>query len=289
MVDIAQNLVDKSMYNYKVISESIGRKWKYIVVHNTANDASAANEVSYMRSNKNYTSFHYAVDDKQIVQGLPDNVGAFDTNNRSGSHYGLSIEICYSKSGGERFTQAEKNAAEFIASKLKEMGYHADESHIVTHKSLSLSNKYCPERTLNLGWTRFINMVKNYMKEEDEMTESQVREIVLKMEEERQKQAASDYANEYWNKATQDGMLDGNMPRSPLTREQYATIQYRVKYEKCPSWARDAVQWAIDTGIIKGDGKESPNPDNVRPMDKVTRAEMSVMLEAFYLLFNEDE
>ena len=34
-----------------------------IVVHNTANDASARNEVQYMIGNNNQVSFHYAVDD----------------------------------------------------------------------------------------------------------------------------------------------------------------------------------------------------------------------------------
>lgn len=42
-----------------------------ITVHNTANDASALSEIKYMISNNAETSFHYAVDDKEAVQGLP--------------------------------------------------------------------------------------------------------------------------------------------------------------------------------------------------------------------------
>ena len=42
-----------------------------ITVHNTANDASARNEIAYMTNNDYETSFHYAVDDKEAVQGLP--------------------------------------------------------------------------------------------------------------------------------------------------------------------------------------------------------------------------
>ena len=42
---------------------------KYIVVHNTANDASAMSEVSYMIGNNNEVSYHYAVDDTRAVQG----------------------------------------------------------------------------------------------------------------------------------------------------------------------------------------------------------------------------
>lgn len=42
-----------------------------ITVHNTANDATAMGEIKYMISNDMETSFHYAVDDKEAVQGLP--------------------------------------------------------------------------------------------------------------------------------------------------------------------------------------------------------------------------
>ena len=46
---------------------------EFIVVHNTANDATAQNEVAYMIGNKNQVSFHYAVDDQEVVQGIPIN------------------------------------------------------------------------------------------------------------------------------------------------------------------------------------------------------------------------
>lgn len=38
----------------------------------------------------------------------------------------ISIETCYSLSGGERFIQAEKNTAEFIAAILKRKGWGMD-------------------------------------------------------------------------------------------------------------------------------------------------------------------
>ncbi|MEJ9243083.1 N-acetylmuramoyl-L-alanine amidase, partial [Bacillus cereus] len=44
---------------------------EFITVHNTYNDATAENEVSYMIRNDNQVSFHIAVDDKEAVQGIP--------------------------------------------------------------------------------------------------------------------------------------------------------------------------------------------------------------------------
>ena len=54
MVPIRENLLSKSKYNLKVPVESCAKDMKYIVVHNTANDASAANEVAYMIRNDSF-------------------------------------------------------------------------------------------------------------------------------------------------------------------------------------------------------------------------------------------
>ncbi|WP_373691010.1 peptidoglycan recognition protein family protein, partial [Pseudomonas aeruginosa] len=85
-----------------------------MTIHNTSNDASAANEVAYMLSNNNQTSYHYAVDDKEAVQAIPLNRNAWhagDGGSGTGNRKSIGIEICYSKSGGSRFDKAEKNAA----------------------------------------------------------------------------------------------------------------------------------------------------------------------------------
>lgn len=133
-----------------------------IVVHNTANDATAENEIKYMHSNNKETSFHYAVDDKTIVQGLPlDRNGwhASDGNGK-GNREGIAIEICFSKSGGEKFKKAQQNAAELAAYLLKQYGW--DISRVTKH--MDYSKKHCPHRTLDeYGWDYFINLVSSYM------------------------------------------------------------------------------------------------------------------------------
>lgn len=161
MVNIRQNLVSASKYNIKCPYEMNA---EFIVVHNTANDASANNEIAYMISNNNKVSYHYAVDDVEIVQGIPENRNAWhagDGGSGQGNRKGLAIEICYSKSGGEKFDKAEENAAEFIASKLKEKGWGIDK----VKKHQDFANKYCPHRTLDYGWERFLNKVRNYLGE----------------------------------------------------------------------------------------------------------------------------
>lgn len=130
-----------------------------IVIHNTANDATAANEIKWMQSNTAQTSFHYAVDDKEAVQGVDlwrNAWHAGDGANGKGNRQGIAIEICYSKSGGTRFAKAEENAAELAAKLLIDFAWGTD--RLTTHKACS--GKNCPHRTLELGWDRFVEMVE---------------------------------------------------------------------------------------------------------------------------------
>ena len=157
-VALRQNLVSRGKYNIKC---PYSMKAESITVHNTWNDASAENEVKYMIGNNKKVSFHIAVDDKEAVQGIPLDRNAWHAGdgNGKGNRSSIGVEICHSKSGGERFAKAERNAAELIASMLKERGWGIDR----VKKHQDWSGKYCPHRTLDLGWQRFLNMVREYL------------------------------------------------------------------------------------------------------------------------------
>lgn len=135
-----------------------------IVIHNTANDATAENEIAYMHRNNMKTSFHFAVDDKEAVQGIELNRNAWHASdgNGKGNREGIAIEICYSKSGGERWLKAVENAAELTAKLLKDYGWGIDK---VT-KHADYTNKHCPHRILDeYGWDNFLNLIKSKMGE----------------------------------------------------------------------------------------------------------------------------
>jgi N-acetylmuramoyl-L-alanine amidase CwlA len=211
-MNIVQNFVSPSKYNIKCPYPMVA---EFIVVHNTANDASAANEVSYMIGNNNQVSFHYAIDDKEIVQGIPENRNAWhagDGASGKGNRKGLSIEICYSKSGGKRFEEAEKLAAKFIAYKLYEKGWGIDK----VKKHQDFSGKYCPHRTLDMGWQRFLDMVQselNALKGADKVGED--------------KTQPSAWAKEPWDWAKKEGITDGTRPKDTMTREEMVTMLHR--------------------------------------------------------------
>ncbi len=158
MLSIFQSLVPKEKWDIKC---PYAMKPEYIVVHNTANDASARNEISYMTRNDKQISFHYAVDDKEVIQGISDNRNAWHAGDGAygnGNRKGIAIEICYSKSGGVKFDKAEQNAAELIAMKMKE--YNIPLSKVKRHYDFATDKKRCPHRTMDKGWERFLDMVQ---------------------------------------------------------------------------------------------------------------------------------
>lgn len=155
-MNIVKQIVPKNKYGVKC---PYTMKPTRIVVHNTANDATARNEINYMTNNNNEVSYHYAVDDKEIVQGIEENRNAWHSGdgNGKGNREGIAIEICYSKSGGDKFIQAERNAVDLIVDILKRYNWGID--RVTKHQDYS--NKYCPHRTLDLGWQRFIKMIED--------------------------------------------------------------------------------------------------------------------------------
>jgi len=160
-MNVNQNFVSASKWGIKC---PYTMNAEFYIVHNTANDASAENEIAYMIRNDNEVSFHYAIDDKEIWQGVPENRNTWnagDGEHGNGNRCGIAIEICYSLSGGDKFIAAEKNAAKFIANGLKEKGWGIER----VKKHQDFSGKYCPHRTLDMGWQRFLDMVKAEMGE----------------------------------------------------------------------------------------------------------------------------
>ena len=159
MVNIVKDIVPKEKWELKC---PYGMVADFFVIHNTSNDASAKNEVAYMKRNDAQTGFHFAIDDVEVRQVIPIDRNAWhagDGAKGEGNRKGIGIEICYSKSGGERFEKAEEKAAEFVAEKLIEFGWGIDR----VKKHQDFSGKYCPHRTIDMGWERFLRKVELYM------------------------------------------------------------------------------------------------------------------------------
>ncbi|MED3574491.1 N-acetylmuramoyl-L-alanine amidase family protein [Cytobacillus praedii] len=187
---------------------------EYITVHNTYNDASANNEVQYMINNTNQVSFHFAVDDKEVVQGIPVDRIAWHCGDGkgSGNQKSIGVEICYSKSGGTKYYQAEGLTIQFIAQLLKERGWGIDR----VKKHQDWSGKYCPHRILDEGrWQSFLDAIKAELNKKD----------VVNVE-----QKLSDAQEAVRQEAISLGITDGNDPFRLVN--QYYVWNAQIPYAK---------------------------------------------------------
>ena len=200
---------------------------QYITVHNTANDASAVNEVSYHNSNNNQVSYHVAVDDKEVIQCLPFNRNAWHCGDGQGdgNRKSIGIEICYSKSGGARYTAAEENAVQYIAKLLHEYGWGINR----VKQHYDWSKKNCPHRIRDeKRWDSFIQRVQMSLDKLNGVKEATnvANELYAK-----------DAAPSIWSKdavewSKKNGVSDGTYLKRPATREEIITMIYNAQNKK---------------------------------------------------------
>lgn len=206
---------------------------QFIVVHNTGMPSPARNEISYMIRNYNEVSFHDAIDENEIVHGIPyeRNAWASGDGHGAGNMHGIHIEICRSTNENETlFVKAEENAAEYIAYLLKEYGW--DITHVKKHQDFD--GKYCPHKTLNWGWTRFLNMIQKYYnkpEEEEDVTLSyeEFKAYMDRYNQEVAKVEVADWAQHAWNQVKTLGIMDGTRPASPISRQELAVVLDRIE------------------------------------------------------------
>ncbi|MEO1782233.1 N-acetylmuramoyl-L-alanine amidase [Enterococcus diestrammenae] len=144
-------------------------------IHETDNDASANNEVSYMIGNTDQVSYHVAIDENEAVQGIPFNRNTWnagDGGSGHGNRKSISFEICrnYNQSQGtnitgtqlEQYKKAKANAIKVIAQIMLEQGIPANTSTVKSH--YDRSGKNCPSKMRNDGqWIAFRDaVIKEY-------------------------------------------------------------------------------------------------------------------------------
>lgn len=136
---------------------------QYLTIHNTANDASARAEISYMIGNGHEVSYHWAVDDVEAIQAILHDRNAWHCGDGqgTGNMTSIGIEICHSLTpGNPRYAKAEDNGAKLAAIILQQQGWGIDRMR----KHQDWSGKYCPHRILdNQDWDNFKAKVQGYL------------------------------------------------------------------------------------------------------------------------------
>lgn len=144
------------------------RQIKYIVIHETANHSEGADaqaHADYLAAGGDAeTSWHYTVDDHQIVQHIPDNEVSWNAGDKlrenGGNLNGISIELCVNDDGD--FEKTFDNGARLTAYLLS--CYDLDTGAVLQH--FNFNGKNCPMTIRETGrWDEFIQLVEQYLEE----------------------------------------------------------------------------------------------------------------------------
>ena len=212
-------------------------KIEWIVMHYTANDGDSgmSNARYFQKALNPVASAHYFVDDREIVQSVPDeyvayHCGAYKYRHPFCRNYNsIGIEMCSVIRNGvyvipeETMKRAAKLTRELMAK------HHVPVSRVCRH--YDVTHKDCPEpwvRNPQL-WQKFKTMLTE--KEVEDMTEAQTRAIA----------------------------------KQEISKAESAKKVYNSVAE-CPAWAKDTVQKLVNKGFLQGDenGKLALTTDLLR-------------------------
>lgn len=135
---------------------------KYIVIHETGNTGKGANANAHAklqaRGNSRSASWHYTVDDKEIVQSFDDKDQCWHAGNAYYNKNAIGIEICVNSDGN--YLKAVENAVKLTKYLMKK--YNIPINNIIQHNHAS--GKNCPQNLRSgkkgITWNDFITMVK---------------------------------------------------------------------------------------------------------------------------------
>lgn len=162
MVAIKQQIVSQNVMNIR--SYGHGNPCKYITIHQTGNTSKGADAQAHAniqsRLNPRQASWHYQVDDKEIIQSFPDTVKCWHAGDGDGpgNTSSIAIEICINSDGD--YKKAVQNAAKLTK-------YLMDKHRLGIDKVKQHGDWYrkdCPAQLRHgykgITWDDFITMVK---------------------------------------------------------------------------------------------------------------------------------
>lgn len=212
----------------------------FIVIHDVGvKGQTAKNNIDYFANGYRGASAHYFVDRTSIWQSVDDNKIAWHVGDGKGK-YGITnsnsigIEMIVEKDGTIH-DETKANTKRLV--NMLQAKYNVPNNKIVRH--FDASRKNCPQFLNRDGkWTEWHEFYK-YLTTEEGLTMDQYTELknlinaqAKRIEElenivDEKDAQVSLWAKDGWAWAVKEGLVDGTMPKRPLTREQFAAIEYR--------------------------------------------------------------
>lgn len=206
---------------------------KYIVIHDTGNPGTGANanaHFNYFNGGNRGSSADFFVDDREVIQvndynryytwHCGDGKGAYGITNSNS----IGIEMCINQDGN--YEAAFSKTIELTRHLMQELNIPID--GVVRHYDASRKN--CPASMSGNGWAKWKEFT-NRLKESEGLTMTQYEEL---------KNEIAELTETVKILATE--LHDIKNP-----------FIYNYIDDNMPKWAREAVQWAVDNGILVGD------------------------------------
>jgi len=220
---------------------------KFIVIHYTGNKKDTAKEnATYFHNGSRGSSAHLFTDDDSCYQSVALNNAAWAVGGTKVYKHAecrninsISIEMCCS--GNSIVSEKTINNTAYLCAELcKYIGITADTVDTFVLRHYDVWDKQCPAQWAtenSAGWTTFKEKVKAILRNEEGLTMEQYNELKSLIE----KQAAE--------------IADLKNINKQLVNVVQTTMVYDFNDDNMPSWARPAVQAAMDCGAVQGDEK----------------------------------
>ncbi len=224
-----------------------GTPIKYIVIHDTGNPSRGANATAhynYFNGGDRSSSADFFVDDTQVLcvndyykyytWHCGDGHGKYGITNRNS----VGIEFCINVDSDRDKTL--ERTAQLVRELMQELNIPIE--RVVRHYDASRKN--CPQSMSGNGWAQWYKF-KEKLKGED-LTMAQYEELKNMI----------NVLNGNINSLSNS--IDKTADR--VTRLENPMV-YNYIDDNMPEWAREAVSWAVENGIVKGD-ESGLNLDN---------------------------
>src|SRR5690625_535400 len=155
MVKIKKQLVPSNIANRVTYGGENSKK--YIVIHETANTRAGANANAHARlqasGNSRQASWHYQVDDREIIQSFNDNAQCWHAGNKYYNENSIGIEICVNSDGD--FKKAVDNAVKLTKYLMDK--YNISANNVIQHNQASGKNcpRYLRSGEKGVSWSDF--------------------------------------------------------------------------------------------------------------------------------------
>ena len=234
--------IQSSSANYYTYSS---RVVKFIVIHYTGNKKDTAkNNATFFHNGARKSSANYFMDEAECYQSVALNNAAWAVGGTSVYKHAdcrnknsISIEMCCS--GNSIVSEKTINNTAYLCAELcKYIGITADTVDIFVLRHYDVWDKQCPAQWAtenSAGWMTFKEKVKAILRNEEGLTMEQYNELKSLIE----KQAVE--------------IADLKNINKQLVNVVQTTMVYDFNDDNMPSWARPAVQAAMDCGAVQGD------------------------------------